>query len=115
MLINPHPPLSAFPVAFIVVVFVLESLQILQSKEWLAVAIRVNLWIAFIGVITAFYSGYYASHNAQATFTVPEEAIAFHHNIGRMLLFSVFPLLGLKLASEKARFNQRFWEWLYRL
>ena len=111
---NPHPVLASFPLAFIVIGFALELLDEVTKRETFVFVVRVLLTIAALGVIAAFFSGYFAIDAAQGgSFAIPEAAVAYHHNFGRVLMFAVVPLLLLNFAKDKAIANKQIWRGVY--
>ena len=108
-----HPPFSAFPVALIAVVVLLEIVTVIFKKDWSAKAATFILILAVIGVIAAFFSGYQASEHADQSFKIPDEAIAQHHLFGKLLLFVSIPCLVLKFFSLKAKYSIAFFKYTY--
>lgn len=115
MLASLHPPLSAFPLALITVVTLLEIIHIFYRSPNLLYAIRINLALAAVFVIAAFFSGYSASESASQTFQVGDQVIAWHHSWGRLLLFFILPTFILNLISSSAKQNKKVWFGLYYL
>ena len=105
-MINLHPPLVAFPVALLSVVVFLEVMAAWRPFSWIRSVISVNLVLAAAAVLVAFFSGYQASELADQTFQVPDDQISWHHAIGRMLLFVIWPCLALGLLYPRARYNR---------
>lgn len=111
---NPHPVLASFPLAFIVLGFLLELCDLLRRDKIFGFVVRVMVVIATLGVAAAFYSGYFAIEGAEGgSFAVPNDEVAFHHNFGRILLFMVVPLLILNFAKDKAVTSRQVWNGLY--
>ncbi len=110
---NLHPPFSAFPFALFVATILIELVSLGRSSPHLTTAAKISLMGAAIGTVLAFLSGYEASEIANQTFTVSDEIIAEHHNIGRLLLFSALPCLALRILLDKARFYVRTLRFIY--
>jgi uncharacterized membrane protein len=102
-----HPPLSAFPFALIVMAAALEVLALRPAWAWLGRSAGVCIVAGAVFVVLAFLTGYAASEHADQTFQVPDEAIAWHHTVGRLLLFCVLPCAALKVISELAKYGVR--------
>lgn len=118
MQINFHPPLSAFPVALIILVAILEMVAALMKKKEVVFqaihhAINVNLAFAGVFVTAAFFSGYQAMESAGILDTARQELVARHHNFGRILLFLIIGTCFLKVVALKARRNSRLFYLLY--
>jgi len=101
---NLHPPLTAFPLALITAVVILEIINCFRPSSKLKSAIEINLFLAMIAAIAAFYSGYQAAENASLDFKVNEDIIAWHHTVGRLILFSIIPAFFLSLIAERAEY-----------
>ena len=97
-----HPPLSSFPVALISSVVVLEMIGVFKRSKSLDMASSVLVVAAALGTAAAFFSGYFSFESASRSFHIPEAEIAFHHNLGRLLLFSVVPWVALHFLSRRA-------------
>lgn len=113
---NFHPPLAAFPFALIFVVVLLEVLQLLRGSLQFEQVIRVNLVIASIFAVLAFFSGYQANDLANQSFVVTDSQISQHHLFGKALLFSLIPCLALRFLAPSAKHGAKvFWGIYYLL
>lgn len=103
---NLHPPLTAFPLALLLVVAILEIVLLFRPRyrDHLQQALAVNLFFAMVAVIAAFFSGYQASDAANQTFRIADDVISTHHSWGRLLLFAVIPCWALELLGRRARY-----------
>jgi len=110
--INLHPPLTAFPLALLVLVVALEIYSRCRGADWRK-PIEFVLVLMVIAVVAAFFSGYQASDGADRTFLVPDEAISRHHTIGRFLLFLSVPCAALRFVATRARYNARGFDAAY--
>jgi len=99
---NFHPPLAAFPFALIVTVFILEIVNFFIGSTQLKSVIRVNLYIAGVAVVAAFFSGYQANELADATFKVADELIEAHHEVGRLVMFSTLACAIFVALKDRA-------------
>lgn len=111
--INYHPPLTAFPFALICIVAILEILSLFSNSELFRKAIFVNLCATLLSVIAAFFSGYQADSLFITDDAELRSRIAFHHNIGRLLLFSVIACVAFYYASIRASYNKTFFSFAY--
>lgn len=114
-MINFHPPLTAFPIAFICLVTVLELLNISLFKEnaGLKFSIKILLVASLFGSIAAFFSGYQASELANQSFQVADEVIQRHHVFGRSLLILNIVLVGIYFIQQSAKFYLKFFKICY--
>ena len=65
-------------------------------------------------VVLAFLTGYIASSHASKTFLIPEEDIALHHRVGKVVLVGalLLPPLGFMkshIVKMKVGFNVFYW------
>lgn len=97
-----HPSLAAFPFALITAACLLEGLTVFYAPFGLRSTIKINLILAAVFVIFAFFSGYLAEESASVTFKIDHEKIEFHHLIGRLLLFAIIPCAALCCISDIA-------------
>jgi uncharacterized membrane protein len=104
-MLNLHPPLTAFPIVLLCLIAFLEVWAWARRLDWQK-PIEVILVLMVVAVGAAFFSGYQASDLADQTFAVPNEAIAWHHNCGRLLLFLSVPCAALRFVAARARFNR---------
>lgn len=109
-----HPPLSAFPFALLTVVVLLEIAKICGARH-LDNVIRINLVIAAIASLLAFFSGYYSGSCTNVTFKVDEGAITQHIAAGRVILIALFPCLACYFIAQMNPANPRLFRGLYLL
>lgn len=112
MAINLHPPLTAFPLALLVLVVALEIYSRYRREDWRK-PIEFVLVLMVVAVVAAFFSGYQASDGADRTFLVPDEPISRHHTVGRFLLFLSLPCAALRFVATRARYNARGFDVAY--
>ena len=109
-----HPPLSAFPVPFLIVALATELIRrivpTLREDATSRVLVRVMIFTAAASVAAAFFSGYHASEHANKTFAVSDDVIALHHLYGRLLLFLMFPLVSIAALAPSAKHGKRVLE-----
>jgi uncharacterized membrane protein len=108
-----HPPLSAFPVALITVIVLLEAARFFLKWEGISSAIKINLVLAAAMLLAAFFSGYQASDYADGTFKIPDDAIAEHHKFGKILLFTFLPCVMLRFIESRAMHGKKIFHWTY--
>ena len=113
MITNLHPPLAAFPLALLVVVGLLEIVQLIRPRINFGLVIRVNLILAVVGTVAAFFSGYQASDLANQTFQVADDVIAEHHLWGRLLLFVIVPCATLQILATVAQHGRNWFRCAY--
>jgi uncharacterized membrane protein len=111
-LYNFHPPFTAFPLALLSAVTLLELLSLRGDSAKLQQAVRINLILGAIFTLLAFYSGYQASELATLS-AETEPLVARHHNFGRLLLLTVWPCLGLKFVADQAKYNAQLFKAAY--
>lgn len=109
---NFHPPLASFPVALLSVIFFLEILLISRLfSRWGSVlrhTVTVNIILATIAVIATFFSGYRAMDLAILETSRLQDAVAYHQNLGRLLLFSMLACFAFYVISHKAQYLKNF-------
>lgn len=95
MFAQTHPFFTAFPIALLsaAVLFELLALGFKRHRGALRVASFANLLLLIPLALLALFSGYSAGDVASVTFKVPESALAAHQFWGRMLVFSLIPLI----------------------
>ena len=111
---NIHPPLTAFPVALLVVSFLAALFEAYGYKQ-LKIVARVNLLIGAIFLVGAFISGYQGSEFASGTFKVANETIDFHHTIGKLALLALVPVLSLLFYYERSKILKVFYLFFFAL
>jgi len=90
-----HPFFASFPLCAFTAALLIEVLQgVFGEKSQSAVRI---LQVFGAGmVVLAFFTGYFASSFASKTFLIPEDDIALHHRVGKVVLVGalLLPALG---------------------
>ena len=84
-----HPPLSGMPLAFVVLLVIVEVLR--RSVPWrdrLQTTQRVLLVSVIVSTICAFLSGYQASSPLGDVSREVQDAVGQHHAYGRLLLIN---------------------------
>ena len=115
MAYNFHPPLVSFPFALISVVVILELILLFYRSEIIAKAITVNLIFIVLTVVAAFFSGYQAMELANVKSDFLQDLVAYHHNMGRLLLFSTLACFVMYLAAQKASKRKILFSLTYKL
>lgn len=82
-------------------------------KESLSQVAWWNLLAAVVMTAGAFLTGYHASDHADQSFAIPDQQISRHHLFGRLLLFTVVPLLVLKACALRASYARRVFRGAY--
>ena len=89
-----HPPLSGMPLAFVVLLVVVEGVRSFASwRDGLRVTRRVLLISVIVSTVSAFLSGYQASSPLGDLSREVQEAVGQHHAYGRLLLINAL-LMG---------------------
>jgi uncharacterized membrane protein len=114
MQFNPHPALASVPIVLLVIAFVFEIINLKLRKDTFAFLVRALLCCSVLFVIVAFFTGYLAYDLAKdGNFPIPEAQVEFHHNLGRLLMFSVVPLAILNFAYTQAQNSKKIWYLIY--
>lgn len=90
-----HPFFASFPLCAFTAALLIEVLhEVFGERSRLAV--RILQIFGAVVVVLAFLTGYLASSFASKTFLVPEDDIAIHHRIGKVVLVEalLLPALG---------------------
>ena len=110
-----HPPLAAFPYVLLTVIVLVEIFLIWKPIPGAEKLVYLLLGFGVLATAATFFSGYPTSEQANQTFIVADEAISWHHNLGRLLLFMVVPCAALRWVSVIATQNTRAWSFVYRV
>lgn len=110
---NLHPPLTSFPFALFSVVVILEVVNLRRPNQTVQGAARINLVLAGVFTLFAFLSGYMGNEFANRGGPVSQDAIEFHHLMGKALLFLIVPTVALKFVHVAAEHNKAAFGWLY--
>ena len=108
-----HPPLTAFPLALLVTAAALEAMHLYKRKIIFNKIGKYTVIIASIFTGLAYLSGYPASESANRTFLVSDEAISWHHTMGRVLLITTFVCSAFAIVESKAKYYVRTFRVLY--
>jgi len=94
MTIDFHPPASGLPLASAVLLCVAEAARFIPLLRAASGTLRATAVTAcIVAVLAAFISGYGASSSALNLSPTAEQALAFHHSLGKALLVTSL-LLG---------------------
>ncbi|RMG43703.1 MAG: hypothetical protein D6719_03190 [Candidatus Dadabacteria bacterium] len=104
---NLHPPLVAFPLSFITLLFLLEWYSLISPAKDYRQVTKILLTAVLVFTLFAFFSGYQASEVADMSFKVPDDAIDVHHQSGKLLLFATIPMTLMGLLKGKVKYNQK--------
>ena len=102
MIINPHPPLTGFPLTICFIITSCEIFKHLFKKKELNTVCN---YLTLFGLITfplVYYSGYYAVDYVSKDFS--RELIDSHQDLAKFFLFTCIPYLILRtaIAYEKS-------------
>jgi uncharacterized membrane protein len=102
-----HAAFTVFPAACFPLALLFECGRLLLSpRESEAVRNDQLPWIMVcagtVGAIGAFVSGLYAAEEASRYFVVPDDAIAFHYELGRLLLLVALLTTALWAVARAA-------------
>lgn len=97
-----HPALASFPAVLLLVALGLEVASAIRGTDVFRVAIRIQLSLAVVFVLAAFFSGYLANDLANQTFSVADSFISRHHLSGRLLAFLILPCAALEFIARRA-------------
>lgn len=102
-----HEVISSFPFVILFLVLAIEiASKLLSRNEGIVFFTGILFSIGAVFSIVTFVSGYWA-HEAVGTVSPEvEEAIKFHHSVGRLVLFVVPLTFGIFLAKVT---NPNFW------
>ncbi len=117
-MVQLHPPISGMPLAFIVMLCVVEALQRVPAIARAHAPLRSALVSAVVlSTVGAFLSGYQASSGLSELGQAAEQHLGRHHAAGRFLLINAL-LLGTfhwvsRIARQgKALFAALYWAFL---
>jgi len=108
-----HSVFNSFPVAMLIALVAIEAIILFRGASGLKSAAEVLMIFLLIGTVLSFITGYQAQHSASQSFEVPDERIAAHLNLGRLLLFSVIATVSLGYFRFRAIRAQRVWQVIY--
>ena len=87
-MLNPHPPLSGFPIVLVCTLALLEAIRARSKNpaDWQrTLSFVVLLLMTFVPL--TYFSGYFGADYAHSQFTVPDEAILQHQLWAKCALF----------------------------
>jgi len=106
---NPHPPLSGFPIVLLILLCGGEILWFCAPKTYQGPAVRIFLLVGtLLFVPLTYFSGDWgvdAANQAQI-FKITTDQISFHQNTAKLLLLSVVPLLLFGLLKSSALYGR---------
>lgn len=108
-----HPFFASFPLCAFIAALVIEVLQGLIGEKS-HIAVRILQIFGAVMVVLAFFTGYLASSFASKTFLIPEDDIAIHHRVGKVVLVGalLLPALGFMkpyVVKMQVGFNVIYW------
>lgn len=99
-MINLHPLIVHFPIALFLTSFLLDVVGVIFSKENFKRAGFYNLALAFLGALTAVYSGGIAEHDAQKLGVAPH-IIHSHENFAYISLWAIIGIFLFRTIFAK--------------
>lgn len=110
-----HPPLTSFPIVLITLTLAAELAALRRPEEiYRRLGFLLLALLAILAPLT-YYSGFWASESASRSFSVPQEAIAYHQSYALLFLGSVYVTLLLRWLSDVAVHGKRLFTALYLL
>lgn len=95
-----HPKIIHFPIAFLIIYFVLEAVGISFKKDFFSKTAHLFLFLGVLGLVTAVLSGNQAEEIADKLSdqgaTIPFKAIGEHENYANITLWYFTALLVLR-------------------
>jgi len=108
-----HSVFNSFPVAMLIALVAIEAIMLFRGESGLKGSAETLMIFLLIGTLLSFITGYQAQHSASQSFEVPDERIAAHLNLGRLLLFSVIATVSLGYFRFRAVSSQSVWKLMY--
>ena len=90
--LNPHPPLSAFPLVIASLIVLLELANLKLKSKNISTSIQVLIPCLLVISPLTFLSGYWGKEHANKTFQVNPDFIETHKLFAQGLLISLVPL-----------------------
>jgi uncharacterized membrane protein len=113
-MIDLHPPASGLPLASVLLLCAAEALSCLGRSRQAGETLRTSAVIAcVVSVIAAFSSGYQASSRALSLTVEAQDAVAFHHALGKGLLATTLLLGTFYYLSRAATQGKRAFYFVY--
>ncbi len=106
-----HPLLTSFPIVLISLAVLSDIIfYFTQRTIWL----QFNYFVLLLGMLfslLAFFSGLIASSNAsELSSNLPEQQIAYHYSIAKLILFAYIPLILFRyLRFERKIFGLAYY------
>lgn len=113
-MLDLHPPSSGLPIASALFWCLAEGVQLIPKFNRHAHVLRpLAVVLAGISVTTAFLTGYTASSNLSELSITVEDAVAYHHAWGKLLLVDSLCLVGFFFLQNVAVHGRAFIRTLY--
>jgi uncharacterized membrane protein len=113
-MLHIHPALSGMPIAFCLLLCLLELSRIVPAWRNACEGARVPVLLAcVVSIIAAFVSGYHASSLLGDLEQPLEDAVGLHHAWGRMALIVALVACALFWIARVATHGRRFFVALY--
>ena len=112
---NPHPPLTGFPSALLVVALFAELASIVRRNDSYSQFGFQLVLVAVAIVPLTFFSGYWGAEAATKISQVSEEVIERHEGFARFLLLGLAVLLIVGLMARRAEYGRKLFKSFYRL
>jgi uncharacterized membrane protein len=115
-MIDLHPSMSGLPLAGVILLVVSELAIFVPRLTPARETLRTTAVVAcLVAVLCAFLSGYQASSRAGELHGAVEEAMAYHHSLGRFLLINAIVLTTFFLLMRIAVHGRKVLTALYYL
>jgi uncharacterized membrane protein len=115
-MLDLHPPASGLPFASVILLCISELLRRIRRFHATGETLRTAaVTSCVLSVAIAFISGYQASSRATMLAAEVENAVAWHHSLGKALLVSTLLLATFYYLSRVARHGKAAFCWLYYL
>jgi len=115
-MIDLHPPASGLPLASVLLLCFAELSRVSPRIRDITRSLR-PLAVVFcvVAVVTSFLTGYQASSRAINLTPAAEQAMAFHHSLGKALLVSALLLATFFFLGRVATYGKKMFVFLYYL
>lgn len=105
-MINPHPPLTGFPIVIASLLLVLEAIGFLGVVKNHFVVRNFLLIALLITTPLTFFSGYFGAEVARTISNTNQDIIGYHQAYGRATLLALVPLLLFGAADFVTSYNK---------
>ncbi len=116
-MLNPHPPLSAFPAVILTLIVFFELVSIFQHDPFYRRAVRLLLCILIIISPLTYFSGYFGAEAALAIREIPQKIIERHQLTAKIYLFALIPCVIAHFAEDECKSprSRKYTTWFFRI